>query len=367
MRVLVVNAGSSSLKLRLLADNNETINKADLPTPSGHVNKHKLLEALDQFEEADAVGHRVVHGGEKFSSAVVIDEHVLTHLHDLVELAPLHQPAALSAIKIVNHARPALPAVACFDTAFHASLPPAAQTYALPSEWRKRWPIRRYGFHGLSHAYAARRTTDMLDNPDARIVVCHLGAGASLAAVHHGKSRDTTMGFTPTEGLVMATRSGNVDPGLVLWLSERLSIDEVSHALEHKSGLLGLAGTADMVELLKRRDAGDDQANAAFDIYIHRLRASIAAMTASLGGIDALTFTGGVGEKSAMVRRVTTERLDFLGIAIDHDSNDIATIDTNITSDTAAVQTVVITAREDIEIYQQVRAVTDSAPVLPPY
>jgi acetate kinase len=197
---------------------------------------------------------------------------------------------------------PGVPAVACFDTAFHATMPPAATTYALPRRWRERFQLRRYGFHGLSHAYASRRAREMLaPRSSARLVTCHLGAGASLAAVRDGASVDTTMGFTPLEGLVMATRCGSVDPGMLLWLLERRSIEtaELADALEHDSGLLGLAGTGDMRELLAR---SDEQAALALEVYLHRLRAGIAAMTASLGGIDALVFTGGVGQHSESIR-----------------------------------------------------------------
>ena len=223
---------------------------------------------------------------------------------------------------------PTLPAVACFDTAFHASLPAAAATYALPADWRERWKLRRYGFHGLSHAWVARRAPQLLGRSglELRIVSCHLGAGASLCAIDSGESLDTTMGFTPLEGLVMATRSGSVDPGLLLWLMEHegLSAPELAEALEHRSGLLGLSGTADMRELVHRADAGDRPAQLALDVYLHRLRAEIAAMAAALGGLDALVFTGGVGERSAVVRELAVAGLGFLGLAIDAERNGAA-------------------------------------------
>jgi len=210
MRVLVVNAGSSSLKLRLLGADDELLGARDL-APEDDVGA-----ALDALGEADAAGHRIVHGGERFHAPTVIDDEVEAALEALTALAPLHQPKSLAGLAAVRAVRPGLPEVACFDTAFHAGLPAAASTYALPAAWRERWPLRRYGFHGLSHAWASRRAGS------GRVVTCHLGAGASLAAVRDGRCVDTTMGFTPLEGLVMATRSGSVDPGLVLWLQRRL-------------------------------------------------------------------------------------------------------------------------------------------------
>jgi acetate kinase len=369
MRILVVNAGSSSLKLTLLAcaDGGDgpgadtTIATRELDAPLARVDPAELRKALDSgLGDADAVGHRIVHGGERFREAVAIDAEVERELRALVELAPLHQPKSLAALDAVHEALPQLPAVACFDTAFHATLPAAASTYALPREWRERWGLRRYGFHGLSHAWVARRVPQLLkrDATGLRIVSCHLGAGASLCAIADGASRDTTMGFTPLEGLAMATRSGSVDPGMLLWLlqHERLSADELADALEHRSGLLGLAGSADMREVLARATS-DDDARLARDVYIHRLRAGIAAMAAALGGLDALAFTGGVGEHSAEVRERAGTGLGFLGVELDRARNDAASGDAEIGADGADVRTLVVTAREDLEIARQVRAV----------
>ncbi len=253
------------------------------------------------------------------------------------------------------------PTVACFDTAFHATIPEAAATYALPAAWRERWDLRRFGFHGLSHAYVARRTAELLGRSadGLRIVSCHLGAGASLAAIIDGRSVDTTMGFTPLEGLVMATRSGSVDPGLVVWLATTGGIapDELGEGLERRSGLFGLAGTADMREVVARAAAGDPDAVLARDVYVHRLRSSIAAMTASLGGLDALVFTGGVGERSAEIRSGAAGGLAFLGVALDPEANADDPPDREIGAPGAAVRTLVIAAREDLEIAAQVRSV----------
>ncbi|MBX5470748.1 MAG: acetate/propionate family kinase, partial [Thermoleophilaceae bacterium] len=294
MRVLVVNAGSSSVKLRLLGPREEVLGARDIEATSAEFDPDRLTAALEGLEP-DAVGHRVVHGGERFREAVRIDAGVERALRELAELAPLHQAKSLAALDAVSSALPAAPAVACFDTAFHATLPPEASTYALPRAWRERYGLRRYGFHGLSHAYASRRAAELLGRPaeELRLVTCHLGAGASLAAVAGGSSVDTTMGFTPLEGLVMATRSGSVDPGLLLWLLERdrMGEAEMAEALERESGMLALAGDADMRAVLAR---DDPEARLALGVYLHRLRAGIAAMAASLGGVDALVFTGGV-------------------------------------------------------------------------
>jgi acetate kinase len=372
VRVLVVNAGSSSLKLALLDSDDSTLAAQELDAPRARVDPEELREALSSgLGEADAVGHRIVHGGERFREAVVVDVGVEAQLRALVDLAPLHQPKSLAALDAVSAALPSLPAVACFDTAFHATLPAAAATYALPAAWRERWGLRRYGFHGLSHGWVARRAPEMLDR-DAeglRVVSCHLGAGASLCAIADGTSRDTTMGFTPLEGLVMATRSGSVDPGMLLWLLEReeISPQEMNGALEHQSGLLALGGSADMREIVERASKGEasgegdesdvgNPARLALDVYVHRLRAGIAAMAASLGGLDVLVFTGGVGEHSAAVRERAAAGLAFLGVAVDGARNAAAQGDAEIGADRSDVATLVITAREDLEIARQVTA-----------
>jgi acetate kinase len=335
VRVLVVNAGSSSLKLSLLDADDSELWESELEAPRALVQPDVAEAALAELPAApDAVGHRIVHGGDRFREPVIIDSQVEAALQELTVLAPLHQPKSLAAVDAVGHALPDVPAVACFDTAFHATLPPAAATYALPREWRERYGLRRYGFHGLSHAYASRTAGNA-----RRVVTCHLGAGASLCAVLDGQSVDTTMGFTPLEGLVMATRSGSVDPGLLLWLQqhEGMSVDDMADTLEHQSGLLGLAGTADMRELLAR---DDDAARLAVDVYVHRLRAGIGAMAAALDGLDALVFTGGVGENSSRVRELACTGLSHLGIGPPEDRVDV----------------LVVRAREDLEIARQVRA-----------
>ncbi|MDP9092972.1 MAG: acetate/propionate family kinase [Actinomycetota bacterium] len=358
MRVLVVNAGSSSLKLRLLDDNDVLEQSADLPAGPNGLDTAALEQVIAPWPRPDAVGHRVVHGGNQFTGPVAVDDAVRQQLEDLVDLAPLHQPKSLAALDAVTATLPSVPAVACFDTAFHATMPAAAATYAIPREWRERYGVRRYGFHGLSHSYCARRAAELVGRPLAglRMVTCHLGAGASLAAVVDGHSVDTTMGFTPLEGLVMATRSGSVDPGLLLWLEEHehLTPHDIATALEERSGLLALAGSADMREI--EAAAGDQpDAQLALDVYTHRLVAGIAAMTAAATGIDVLAFTGGVGERSAEVRRRAAGRLPYLGIAVDAQRNETVKPDADITSDGAQVRTVVITSREDLQIADETR------------
>jgi acetate kinase len=384
MRVLVVNAGSSSVKLTLLDERDMVVARADLAVGPGERESERIAATIATMPAPDAVGHRVVHGGGDFVRPVRLDPPVIDRLYELVDLAPLHQSLSLAGIAEAGRALPDVPAVACFDTAFHATLPPAAATYALPAAWRERFGLRRYGFHGLSHAYAVRRAAELLAGPPGgggllggggslgaggafsgggssggeRVVVAHLGAGASLAAVAGGRSVDTTMGFTPLAGLVMATRSGDVDPGLLVWLLERgeVSTAELSDALEHRSGLLGLAGAPDMRTLLSRVATGDSEARFAVEVYLHRLRSGIAGMAATLGGLDTLVFTGGVGENQPPIRERCAEGLAFLGVAVDGARNAEAKGDAEITGTGARVRTLIVKAREDLEIAAGVRA-----------
>jgi acetate kinase len=328
------------------------------------VDPDELRKALASgLGQADAVGHRVVHGGERFREAVRITGAVESELRELSELAPLHQPKSLAALDAVSEALPELPAFACFDTAFHSTLPAAASTYALPAAWRERWHLRRYGFHGLSHGWVARHAPDLLgrEAQGLRIVSCHLGAGASVCAICDGVSVDTTMGFTPLEGLVMATRSGSVDPGMLLWLlqHEDITPDQMADALEHQSGLLGLSGCADMREVLERAEQGNQQAGLALAVYLRGLRSAIAAMASSMGGLDALVFTGGVGERSPEVRASASAGLAFIGVRLDDERNSRCDGDMAVGAQDAPVQTLVLTAREDLEIARQVRAVLE--------
>jgi acetate kinase len=364
-RVLVVNAGSSSLKLSVLGLAGQILANLDIDPWHGEGPTAEMAAFVAGIDGIGAAGHRVVHGGSRFRDAVLIDDDVLTAIAGLADLAPLHQQRALAGIHATAALLPGVPAVACFDTAFHASMPETAATYALPGAWRDRFGLRRYGFHGLSHSYAARRAAELagLSAYRRRVVTCHLGAGASLAAVSSGRSLDTTMGFTPLEGLVMATRSGSVDPGMLVWLltDGRLSLTQLSDGLERSSGLAGLAGlpdgSGDMRDVRAAADRGDRGARLAIGVYVHRLRSEIAAMAAAMNGLDALVFTGGIGEHDPALRADAAAGLAFLGVAIDADSNGAADGDTDISAPGSAVHTVVITAREDIEIARQTRAV----------
>lgn len=365
MRILVVNVGSTGIKLRVIDDDDAVAGSVDLPSPPD-LGGGVLSSALAELPPFDAVGHRVVHGGSEFRSPTLLDEGVMAKLRGLTGLAPLHQPLALDAIDIVTKAVPHLAAVACFDTAFHATLPAEAYTYAIPSRWRELG-ARRYGFHGLSHSWASKRAAEMcaLPPPHARIVTCHLGGGASLAAVADGRCVDTTMGFTPLEGLVMTTRSGSVDPGLVLWLQTQhgFSAGQVADNLETSSGLVGLCGSADMRVVAARAVGGEPSAALAFGVYIHRLRAGIAAMTAALGGLDVLVFTGGIGEGSSSVRASACAGLGFLGVELDDDANTAGGGDRLISPPEPGAHVLVVKAREDLEIAAGVRAALARSPL----
>ncbi|MBZ5740140.1 acetate/propionate family kinase [Nocardioides mangrovi] len=340
MRVLVVNPGSSSLKVSLVAD---------------------AVAQEDDGGPYDGIGVRFVHGGSRTSPAR-LDPAVLDELEDVSALAPLHNPPALEAARDLLAAHPGVPVVACFDTTFHTTIPDAAATYALPREWNRRWGLRRYGFHGLSHAYAARRAAELVGRPaeELRIVTCHLGGGASLCAVRGGRSVDTTMGMTPMEGLVMQTRSGSVDPGLLLHLLTRegLDPDELERGLDREAGLKGLSGTSgDLREVQAAIAAGDADARLALDVYVHRLVREVGAMTASAGGLDVLVFTGGVGEHAPEVRAAVASALGHLGVTVDARRNERSDDepDVEISAEGSAVRTLVVQAREDLEIAREVR------------
>ena len=372
--ILVLNSGSSSIKYRLFDDTMHALDRGlieHIGEPGGPASHLDALQSEAERLRLDApdlhaIGHRVVHGGSRFVQPTLLTDEVVAAIKELTPLAPLHNPPNLAGIEVARQLRPDVPQVAIFDTAFHASIPDETATYALPHEWNRRWGLRRYGFHGLSHSYVSRRAAEILGQPIEmlRMVSCHLGAGASLAAVEAGRSVDTTMGFTPLAGLVMATRTGSLDPGLVLWLQMHsgISADKLSYVLEHESGLKGLSGgSGDMREIL--RDIDDDpRARLAFEVYVHRLRREIAAMTASMGGLDVLVFTGGVGEHSAPVRAAAAEGLHYFGVDLDPVANDAASGDAEISAPDALVRTVVVTAREEVEIANGARSAIDQAP-----
>jgi len=326
LSVLVVNAGSTSLKLSAVEDDDSSAAVDSLAVAP---------------DEVTAVAHRVVHGGARFREPVLIDDDVLRELERLSELAPLHNVPALKAIQEARRVLPEVPHVAVFDTAFHATIPEVAYTYALPSRWREEWGIRRYGFHGLSVAWAAERV------PVPRLVVCHLGGGCSVTAVLDGRSVDTTMGFSPLEGVPMATRAGTIDPEILLYLQrhERAATDELEQALEHESGLLALGGSARVEEL---EASSEPRAELALSVFCYRVAAAVAAMTSALEGMDALVFTAGVGEGSALVREQVCRRLGFLGVELDLGENGRAEPDATISAAASTVQVLVVRAREDV-------------------
>jgi acetate kinase len=361
VQVLVVNAGSTSLKLRVVDRDNRVTHSVDLNPPEESL-EDDLRRFLGSAGPLDAVGHRVVHGGPRFTRPVVIDATVRAELEEVNDLAPLHNPPALAAIDAVSRLSPKLPAVACFDTAFHGSLQPAASTYALPTAWVESWGLRRYGFHGLSCEWSAGRAAALLQRPEGsrRLVICHLGGGASVTATANGRSVDTSMGFTPTEGLVMATRPGDVDPGALAWLTTHgIAPQELADALERRSGLLALSGglTGDMRELLQHRARGDRAATLAIDVYVHRLRAKIAAMSAATDGADVLIFTAGVGENASQIRAEVCDRLKWIGASLDADANSaVGSDDVDVSAEGASVRTLVIHAREELVIAAHCRA-----------
>jgi acetate kinase len=399
--VLVVNSGSSSFKYQLLDMRTERVLASGLverigedvgvathtvryhaepgePSPAVLDSTHQIeqpipdhtagfaamLEAFaahgPSLEDHPpvAVGHRVVHGGARFFTATVITDLVEINIDDLSVLAPLHNPGALQGIRAARRAFADIPHVAVFDTAFHQTLPPAAYTYAIDRALAERHRIRRYGFHGTSHAYVSAAAAAFLgrDVTELKQIVFHLGNGASVTAVDGGRSVETSMGLTPLEGLVMGTRSGDLDPAVLLHLARRASmtIDDLDRLLNKSSGILGLAGVTDMRDLAARRAEGDEDAQLAFDVYIHRLRAYAGAYIAQLGGVDVISFTAGVGENDATVRAAALETLWFLGVRIDPERNAARVRGPRVISaDDSAVTVLVVPTNEELEIARQ--------------
>jgi acetate kinase len=380
--VLLINAGSSSLKFSLMRDD-ATVRASGMADWSGATTRYQFADrppetvpwrspgpavrhAIDDLTrfgmkpaELLGVGHRWVHGGD-FTESVRITPEVRAKLAALADLAPLHNPPSLGALDAALEALPNVPHVAAFDTAFHATIPPEARTYAIPRQWTAEWGLRRYGFHGLSYAYCATRAAEMLGRDDLRLIACHLGQGCSAAAIRAGRCVDTTMGFTPLEGLMMATRSGSIDPSIVTHVQQRhgLTAAQVEEALNKQSGLLGVSGVSgDMRAVHAAADARDANAKLALAVYVHRLRQAIGALAASLGGVDALIFTGGVGEHDAHIRAETCAGLEFLGVRLDDKLNSSSHPDADITHNDSRVRILVLTAREDLTLLNEVRHV----------
>jgi acetate kinase len=321
MRVLVLNAGSSTLKASVVEVGQRAVTDAEVDWPAGRDADAPAVvaEALHRIPAgAQAVGYRVVHGGAAYRSAAAVDDALLAAVEELDPLAPLHNRRAAAVMRAGLSALPDVPHVACFDTAFHATLPEEAWRYPLPAEWVERWGIRRFGFHGLSVAWSTRRAAELLDRPraDLRLVVAHLGSGCSVTAVDGGRSVDTSMGLTPYEGPMMGTRSGSVDPGIVLHLLRQgVGTDALAEGLAHRSGLLAVAGLAGVREIEERATAGDARARLALDMFARRVAAAIAAAAMALPALDAIVFTGGIGEHSPTVRAAVAGRLGPLGVS----------------------------------------------------
>jgi acetate kinase len=387
-RALVLNAGSSTLKWSVLeaGDDLEPHEQrtewrtqrrperrpAQRPVAAGTVEwqglapegqAERVRAVLREVPEARAVaaaGHRVVHGGARFRGPARITAEVRQALAALVEIDPLHTPAALAGIDAVTAAAPELPQVAAFDTTFHATLSEAAALYPLPWEWTERYGLRRYGFHGLSVSYAAGRVAELLGGAPLRLLVCHLGSGCSLTAVAGGRSVDTTMGLTPLDGVMMATRSGAVDPGLLLHLQRRcgVDLDALEDGLQQRSGLAGVSGAGgDLRQVLAAAAAGSRRAALAYDLFVHSLVRNAGAMIGVLGGLDAVVLTGGIGERSARLRGDFLARLAFAGVRVDAAANEAAAGDREISPAGAAVRVFTIEAREDLAVLREMRAV----------
>jgi acetate kinase len=401
MRILVFNAGSSSLKFglfetggaaderhllkgsydtfrdaacrfRLTAGDTVLDRREPLPDLTAAIAAVPSVLAAQGFDGVDAVGHRIVHGGTAHGAPVRIDDAVLAELDALTPLAPLHNPANLAAVRLARDVWPGVPQVAVFDTAFHLTAPPFATTYAVPEAWRAAG-LRRFGFHGTSHKYVALRAAEAIGQPVERlqIVSCHLGNGASVCAINRGRSMDTSMGLTPLEGLVMGTRSGDIDPGAFGFLSRRLglTVEQIEAALYNDSGLKALTGSGDMREAEERAAEGDAAAQLAIEIYAYRARKYIGAYAAAMGGLDAIVFTGGIGENSASMRRRICDGLEFMGLMLDHDRNQSVGLADHAAPEIQAwgsrIRVIVTETAEQLQIAREV-AVALAAPARPP-
>lgn len=391
MKILVLNAGSSSHKLCLYAIEGalskqppgplweaqidwypqravfevKTAEGENLKETVSSADRHEILsqvlstlwqgsaQAIQNPKEIDAVGHRVVHGGQTYQASVVVTPEIKAEIDRLSELAPVHNPVNLEGIELMEQLLDNVPQVAVFDTAFHSQMPAVAATYPGPYDWLEKG-IRRYGFHGTSHRYCTQRAAQILNQEVAHLIVCHLGNGGSLTAVKSGQSIDTTMGFTPLDGLMMGTRSGSVDPGILIYLMRQgYSADQLDRLLNKASGLKGVSGIShDLREITQAIADGDERANLARDLYIHRLKACLGSMLMSLEGLDALVFTAGIGEHAPWVRAAVCEAMAFLGLKLDLDKNKTSPVDQDIATPESRVRVLVIHTQEDWAIAQ---------------
>ncbi|MCI0763877.1 acetate kinase [Bacillus sp. TL12] len=393
-KIIAINAGSSSLKFQLFEMPSEkvltkglverigledsiftiTVNgekqKEVTNIPDHAVAVNMLLNKLTEngivksLDEISGIGHRVVHGGEKFADSVLITDQVLADIEDLSDLAPLHNPANIVGIKAFQEVLPNVPAVAVFDTAFHQTMPESAYLYSLPYEYYEKYGIRKYGFHGTSHKYVTERAAELLGRPleSLRLLSCHLGNGASIAAVEGGKSIDTSMGFTPLAGVTMGTRSGNLDPALIPYIMEKTgqSVEEVLNVLNKKSGMLGLSGfSSDLRDIEQAEEEGNHRAEVALEVFVERIHKYIGSYAARMKGVDAIIFTAGIGENSALIRERVLEGLEFMGVYFDPKRNDIRGEEAFISFPHSPVKIIVIPTDEEVMIARDVLRLGD--------
>lgn len=383
--ILAINAGSSSLKFQLIHMPEEDVKAVGLVERIGlndsiftikfngekdettkDIENHEeavkmLLEKLtstgviSSLDEIDGVGHRVVHGGEKFSDSVLITDQVMEEIAEVSELAPLHNPANLTGIRAFKEILPNIPAVAVFDTAFHQTMPPESYLYSLPYDYYEKYGIRKYGFHGTSHKYVSQRAAELMDRPveQLRLISCHLGNGASIAAIEGGKSVDTSMGFTPLAGVTMGTRSGNIDPALIPFIMRKTgkTADEVLHVLNKESGMLALSGfSSDLRDIESKSEAGDERAELALDVFAERIHKYLGSYAARMSGVDAIIFTAGVGENSTTVRERVLKGLEFMGVYYDPSLNNVRGKEQFLTYPHSPVKVIVIPTNEEVMI-----------------
>lgn len=390
MNVLVINCGSSSLKYQLINSDSEAvlakglcerigidgrlvyqktgcdkeITEAPMPTHKEAI--QMVLDALtndktgaiESLKEVNAVGHRVVHGGEKFASSVIIDDEVIAAIEECNDLAPLHNPANLIGIRVCGELMPGVPQVAVFDTAFHQTMPAKAYLYGLPREYYKKYKVRRYGFHGTSHSFVSKRAIDFLglDKDNSKVIVCHLGNGSSISAVVNGKCVDTTMGLTPLEGVVMGTRSGNIDPAIMEYIAkkENLDIAGVMNVLNKKSGLQGMSGvSSDMRDLVATAESGNEDAANAIEVLCYGIAKFVGGYVAAMNGVDAIVFTAGIGENAGNVREKVVSYLGYLGISLDAEANNVRGEEVVISTADSKVKVAVIPTNEELAICRE--------------
>ena len=393
MNILVINCGSSSLKYQLINSETEGVlakglcerigidgmltyqpeggekEKSEIAMPTHTEAINAVLAALTNeksgviksLSEVGAVGHRVVHGGEKFTSSCLINDESMKAIEECNDLAPLHNPANLIGIRACQELMPGVPMVAVFDTAFHQTMPDVAYTYGIPYEYYEKYKVRRYGFHGTSHSYVSKRTAEIVGKPydQLKIIVCHLGNGASISAVNCGKSVDTSMGLTPLEGLVMGTRSGDLDPAIIDFVGKKegLSLDEMNEVLNKKSGMLGISGvSSDGRDLEAAAETGNKRAQLALDVFDYRVIKYIGAYAAAMNGVDAIAFTAGIGENNIKMRKDVCSSLTYLGVKLDEEKNNVRGEERIISADDSKVQVLLVPTNEELAIARETLA-----------